>query len=175
MLVQLAEDLKSALIAVSARGVSSSLCLWDQLWKSYSPVVNNQLISAAESVLRPRMAGGRVFADVGAAVLSLSGCVFVGVSVDTPGWGLCAERSALAAMIAAGEYGFRKAVAVWRDPASGLLHILPPCGICREFMRGIEVSNLDAEIVLARNSSVRLKDLLPANEWPQPAGEDKDC
>ena len=89
-------------------------------------VDNNQLISAAESVLHPRTVKGRVFGDVGAAILGNSGRLFVGVSVDTPSWGFCAERCALAAMIAAGEYSFKKAVAVWKDPASQLLYILPP-------------------------------------------------
>jgi cytidine deaminase len=69
-------------------------------------------------------------------------------------------------MIATGEYAFKKAVAVWRDPASQLLHILPPCGVCREFMRCIEDQNLDAEILLARSHMVRLRDLLPAHAWP---------
>lgn len=129
---------------------------------------NDQLISAAESVLLPRTVKGRLFGDVGAAILSMSDRLFVGVSVDTPSWGLCAERCALASMIATGEYTFKKAVAVWRDPASHLLHILPPCGVCREFMRGIEDQNLDSEIILARGRLVRLRDLLPAHEWPPP-------
>ena len=78
--------------------------------------------------------------EVAAAVLSTTGDVFTGVAVDTPGCGLCAERSALAAMITAGQYRFAKIVAVWRDDSSGKLHVLPPCGICREFMRAIDDS-----------------------------------
>lgn len=130
---------------------------------------NNQLISAAESVLLPRTVKGRLFGDVGAAILSASGRLFLGVSVDTPSWGLCAERCALASMIAAGEYAFRRAVAVWRDPASKLLYILPPCGVCREFMRNIEDGNLDSEIILGRSRVLRLKNLLPEHKWPESA------
>lgn len=131
-------------------------------------MTNDLLILAAENALQPRTVKGRLFGDVGAAVCSASGRLYVGVSVDTPGWGLCAERCALAAMISAGEYAFQKAVAVWRDPTTQLLHILPPCGICREFMRSIDDSNLESEIVLSKKRVARLKELLPAHEWPQP-------
>jgi cytidine deaminase len=72
-------------------------------------------------------------------------------------------------MIAAGEYRFNKIVAVWRDPASELLYVLPPCGICREFMRNIDEGNLNAEIILARGRVLYLRDLIPAHEWPEPA------
>jgi cytidine deaminase len=132
---------------------------------------NDELISAAESILLPRVVKGRLFGDVGAAILSSSGRLFLGVSVDTPSWGLCAERCALASMIAAGEYTFSKAVAVWRNPATHLLHILPPCGVCREFMRSIDDGNLDSEIVLERDRSVRVRELLPIHEWPEPLND----
>lgn len=129
---------------------------------------NQELISAAEGVLCPCTVKGRSFADVGAAVLSGTDRLFLGVCVDTPSWGLCAERSALAAMITAGEYRFKKAVAVWRDPASTSLYILPPCGACREFMRCIDDANLDAEIILGRSRVARLRELLPEHAWPEP-------
>ena len=134
-------------------------------------MTNDELISAASGVLLPRLVNGRLFSDVGAAVLSASDQLFLGVSVDTASWGLCAERCALATMIAAGEYAFTKAVAVWRDPATRLLHILPPCGICREFMRSIDYGNLDSEIVLGRRRVLLLRDLLPEHAWPAPADE----
>ena len=128
---------------------------------------NQQLIQIAASMLKPRKVADRVFADVGAAVLSEAGDVFAGVSVDTPGWGLCAERSAIAAMITAGQYRIRKVVAVWRD-SSGRLYILPPCGICREFMRAIDTGNLETEIILGGEHTAPLKRLLPMHEWPSP-------
>ena len=133
-----------------------------------STVNNDELISAAESILLPKRRNGRLFGDVGAAILSSSDRLFLGVSVDTPSWGLCAESCALAPMIAAGEYSFRKAVAVWKNPTTQLLHILPPCGVCREFMRSIDDGNLDSEIILGRDRSLRLRELLPAHEWPEP-------
>ena len=130
---------------------------------------NDELIQKAESVLKPyTSADGRLHGDVGAAVLSEQGNVFVGVCVDTTGWGLCAERSALAAMITAGEYKFQKVVAVWKDDKTGKLHVLPPCGICREFMRRIDESNLESAVILGRSEEMKLKELVPRHEWPEP-------
>ena len=110
---------------------------------------NESLIEAAEGVLNRYTAPhGRMHGDVGAAVLGNNGKVYTGVCIDTPTWGLCAETSALAAMITDREYSFQKIVAVWREDKTGKLHILPPCGHCRQFMRAISESNLDAEILL---------------------------
>jgi cytidine deaminase len=44
----------------------------------------------------------------------------------------------------------------------------PPCGICREFIRNVDEENLNAEVVLGRRKTVRLKELLPFSEWPDP-------
>lgn len=88
-----------------------------------------------------------------------------GVCVDTPSWGLCAERSAIAAMISDGEYRLRKVVAVWRNQQTGQLHVLPPCGVCREFMRQVDDGNLDAEIVLDGERTKTLRELIPECEW----------
>lgn len=127
---------------------------------------NRRLIAIAAEVLKPVRVKGRLFGDVAAAVLSETGDVFTGVCVDTPGWGLCAERSAAAAMITAGQYGIRKIVAVWREESSGKLYVLPPCGICREFLRSISDSNLEAEVVLGEAQSATLQALLPFHDWP---------
>ena len=135
---------------------------------------NAELIAMASSVLNPVRVKDRLFGDVGAAVLSEAGDVFTGVAVDTAGWGLCAERSALAAMITAGQYRIAKVVAVWKDEKTGKLHVLPPCGICREFMRSIDEANLAALVITGRNRSVSLTELLPLHEWPAAeSGEDE--
>ena len=133
-----------------------------------------QLIEAATKVLKPLKVKDRLCGDAGAAVLSEGGDVFVGVSVDTPSWGLCAERSAIAAMITAGQYKIAKVVAVWKDELTDALHILLPCGICREFMRAIDESNLDAAIVLGREQCVPLHQLLPFHAWPAALAETDD-
>ena len=70
-------------------------------------------------------------------------------------------------MVTAREYHIAKIVAVWRDD-DGTLFVLPPCGRCREFIRQIDELNLDAQVVLGREHTAALRDLLPRNEWPMP-------
>ena len=132
-------------------------------------MTNEDLIQQAKQVLKPyKTADGRLHGDVGACVLSKNGKTYTGVCVDTASWGLCAERSALAAMITDGEYKFDKVVAVWKDEKTGKLHVLPPCGICREFMRQIDSENLAAEVILGKQKAKKLKELIPHYEWPEP-------
>jgi cytidine deaminase len=130
---------------------------------------HKDLIDRAARLIKLHHTGdGRLHGDVGAVVLSANGNVYEGVCVDTASWGLCAERSAIAAMITSGEYRLQKVVAVWRNDKTGELHVLPPCGVCREFMRQIDGGNLDAEIVLGLDVSRPLRELLPEHEWPSP-------
>jgi cytidine deaminase len=133
-------------------------------------MTNEELIQTAEKVLNPLNKDGRLHGDVGAAVLGKNGKVYTGVCVDTPSWGLCAERSAFAAMITDGEYKFDKVVAVWKDDKTGKLHALPPCGVCREFMRQIDQGNLESEVILGKTEVKKLKELIPYYEWPVPLG-----
>ena len=118
--------------------------------------------------LNPHTVAGRLFGDVAATLATDRGSLFSGVCIDTPNTGLCAERAAIAAMVTAGEHRIAKIVAVWRDPGDGALHVLPPCGACREFMRQVDPQNLDTDIVLGRRESAKLSDLLPRHEWPEP-------
>jgi cytidine deaminase len=127
------------------------------------------LIETAIGCLNPHVGpDDKLFGDVGAALVSGRGRVFTGVCVDTASWGLCAERSAIAAMVTAGEYRIETIVAVWRDERDSKVYVLPPCGHCREFMRKVDAANLDTEVILSRDTSARLSALLPAHEWPQP-------
>ncbi len=133
--------------------------------------MNLDLVHAAEAVLRPHHVGDRLFGDVAAAVETITGQRHVGVCIDTPsGTGFCAEHAAIAAMVTAGEYRIARIVAVWRDE-HGRLHVLPPCGRCREFIRQIDPGNLDTEVVLGVGRGVPLRELLPAWEWPEPLSE----
>ncbi len=120
---------------------------------------NRQMIEEAKKVLRPRaLAGDNTAGDVACALLSASGKLYYGVCIDIgSGIGFCAEHSAIAAMITAGESAIAKIVAVWGDDV-----VLPPCGRCREFMHQIDSSNLHTtEVVLSETTSVRLSELLP--------------
>ncbi|WP_328332151.1 hypothetical protein OHA70_13310 [Kribbella sp. NBC_00382] len=67
-------------------------------------------------------------------------------------------------MVTAREYKIAKIVAVWRGDDG--IHAVPPCGRCREFIRQIDPSNLDTDVVLGPNRTLPLHDLLPANDWP---------
>lgn len=130
-----------------------------------------ELIRAAEAVLRPHRAGDRLFGDVAAALDTVTGRRHVGVCIDTAsGTGFCAEHAAIASMVTAGEYQIARIVAVWRDE-QGRLHVLPPCGRCREFLRQIDPANLDTEVILGAERSVPLRQLLPSWEWPEPLPE----
>jgi len=121
-------------------------------------ISNKELIEKAKSVLKPRkIKHGSTVGDVGCALITDKGNVYLGVSIDTCcGMGFCAEHSAIAAMVTHGEYVIKKIVAVVEDGTP-----IPPCGRCREFMHQIHEENIDAEVVVGKNKSVKLRDLLP--------------
>jgi cytidine deaminase len=126
------------------------------------------LIETAARHLNPYPVGHRHFGSVAATLLTDRGSQFSGVSIDTPsGTGFCAEHAAIAAMVTAGEYRIARIVAVWRDD-SGRLHVVPPCGRCREFIRQIDPSNIGTEVILGHDQAARLSELLPHYKWPEP-------
>ncbi len=71
-------------------------------------------------------------------------------------------------MVTNGNYKVDKVVAVWRDDNTDKLHVLPPCGICREFMRNLDEANLEADVILGKTDVKKLRDLIPYHEWPEP-------
>lgn len=123
-----------------------------------------ELIERAKSVVRPRMIGDRLVGDVGCALVTDKGNVYLGVCIDTgSGTGFCAEHSAIAAMVTAGEFRIQKIVAVWMEGED--LYILSPCGRCREFMRQMDEGNLETEVIVEVDRAVRLRELLPYHDW----------
>jgi cytidine deaminase len=119
------------------------------------------LIERATAVISPRRIKDYLVGDVGCALVTDQGNIYVGVCLDLPsGLGFCAEASAIAAMVTAGEQRITQIVAVWKD-ADGAVYILSPCGRCREFMAQIHSANLETEVILARDRSVPLRELLP--------------
>ncbi len=129
---------------------------------------NDALIASAQAVLHPHTVDGRLFGDVAATLVTEAGNHYSGVCIDTgSGTGFCAEHAAIAAMVTAREYKIARIVAVWRDD-KGVLHVVPPCGRCREFIRQMDPANLGTDVVLSQTSSARLRELLPHNEWPSP-------
>jgi cytidine deaminase len=130
---------------------------------------HTDIIDAAAERLNPHLVGDRLFADVASALVTAHGNLFVGVCLDTgSGTGFCAEHSAIAAMVTAGEHRINRIVAVWRDPETGALHALPPCGRCRELIRQVDAGNLATRVVLGRERDEPLSALLPFHEWPAP-------
>jgi cytidine deaminase len=122
---------------------------------------NDELIARAAAVVNARKIGDYLVGDVGAALITARGNVFTGVCIDVgSSMGFCAEHSAIAAMVTAGEAKISKIVAVWKDEA-GDIFILPPCGRCREFIRQIDAGNLEAEVIVGAEEVVRLRELLP--------------
>lgn len=124
-------------------------------------MTNDELIVRAAAVVNRRHVGDSMIGDVGAALVTDRGRVYTGVCIDVDsGMGFCAEHSAIAAMVTAGEYIIKRIVAVWKDEA-GEVYVLPPCGRCREFIRQIDPANLDADVIVDRYEVLKLRDLLP--------------
>lgn len=128
-------------------------------------ITNEELIKKAVSVIKSKKMGDNTAGDVGCALITDKNNIYLGVCIDTiSGMGFCAEHSAIAAMITAGEYKIKKIVAVWKDKKKDV-YVLPPCGRCREFMHQIDKGNLETEVILEKDKTVKLKELLPYHDW----------
>ena len=121
-------------------------------------ITNEKLIEKAKSIVKPKeIKHGFTVADCGCALVTDKGNIYIGVNIDTcSSMGFCAEHSAIAAMVTNGEYKIKKIVAVLEDGT-----VLPPCGRCREFMYQIDKDNLDTDVIIKKDKTVKLKDLLP--------------
>ena len=79
-----------------------------------------------------------------------------GACASTPpaAWASAPEHAAIAAMFTAGENRVEKIVAVGWDK-----RVMAPCGRCREFL--MQLGNPDAQVLVAEDTVVKVKDLLP--------------
>jgi cytidine deaminase len=120
-----------------------------------------QLIAAAIAVREKAYAPYSKY-KVGAALLTKSGAVFVGCNVENASYGacLCAERSAVAAMVAAGE---REPVAI--AVATGGPVIGSPCGICRQVLREL-ARDLPVALVAVHDGRTARRDTTLAKLLP---------
>ena len=118
------------------------------------------LVAAARAV-QPRAYAPYSGYHVGAALLTRAGRVFAGCNVENASYGLaiCAERSAVAQMIAAGDSEPIACVVVTHGAEAG-----SPCGMCRqtlaEFAIDMPVRLLTADAPAAGRTTT-LAALLP--------------
>ena len=97
---------------------------------------------------------------VGAAVLTSNGKIFTGTNIENRSYGatICAERVALSKAISEGNKNIEAICIVGINTSE----ILPPCGICRQFIT--EFGN-DIDVIMANNildyKIVKIKDLAP--------------
>jgi cytidine deaminase len=94
-----------------------------------NPVIDWAALERAAIEVRARAHAPYSHYHVGAALLVASGRVFSGCNVENASYGLgiCAERSAIVQMVAAGERDPVALVVVTRGPKIGT-----PCGACRQ-------------------------------------------
>ena len=121
-----------------------------------------KMIEAARGALANSYAPYSGFA-VGAAVLTASGDIFTGCNLENASYpvGMCAERSALGAAVAAGhkEIAAVAIVTRGREPC-------PPCGMCRQALAEFGPS---MDVVMASDGGTRestLDRLLPEGFGP---------
>lgn len=119
---------------------------------------DEELIQAATKAREQSYSPYSKFA-VGAAILTKSGKVFTGCNVENRSFRLtiCAEQSAVAEAVGAGEKEFLKIAVV-----TGLTKPAMPCGACRQTLAEF---GLDLEIITANTQGARetttLVELLP--------------
>jgi cytidine deaminase len=95
---------------------------------------------------------------VGAAVLGEKQ-TYIGVNVENASYGLtmCAERTALAAAVAAGEKNIRAIAIACLDATTDETRM--PCGACRQWI--LELAPAAEILIDGRDKSLRIEELLP--------------
>src|SRR3989344_7344175 len=134
-------------------------------YQNMANITNQELIKKASSVISPKNLKDGLIGDVGCALLAGNGKIYTGVCVGVNSNGYCAERVAIAKMITDDkEFVIKKIVATWKNE-DGKLFVIPPCGHCRQAMRETDEKNLYAKVILDKNKTVKLKELLPYFDW----------
>lgn len=112
-----------------------------------------------------RLAGDTVVSDyvrcghVACALLTDKGNVYTGISINAKcGIGFCAEHSAIADMLKAGESRIIKIV------SSSENDVVVSCGRCLEFIRQINDENVNTKVLL-KNCDVKTVDELLPIRW----------
>lgn len=111
---------------------------------------------ASSLAVKNRLNGYVKYGHVGAALMTDKGNIYSGVAITcTCNIGFCAEHSAIAEMLKNNESRIVKIVAANSNT------VVAPCGRCREFIRMVNEENMDAEVMVAQDNVVKLKELLP--------------
>ena len=103
---------------------------------------------------------------VGALIVTNKGNTYSGCNVENASYplGNCAESSAIASMILAGEKNIKMIYVMSQNEQGGC-----PCGGCRQRIR--EFSDIDTQVILCSPSGVQqrllLADLLPNSFGPE--------
>ena len=103
---------------------------------------------------------------VGALIVTNEGNTYSGCNVENASYplGNCAESSAIASMILAGEKNIKMIYVMSQNDQGGC-----PCGGCRQRLR--EFSDIDTQVILCSPSGVQqrllLTDLLPNSFGPE--------
>lgn len=93
---------------------------------------------------------------VACALLTDKGNIYTGISINAKcGIGFCAEHSAIADMLKAGESKIIKLVSASQNS------VVVSCGRCLEFIRQINEENVNTKILLQDNTIKTLDELLP--------------
>lgn len=129
-----------------------------------TPETGEQLLASARSAAERAYAPYSNF-RVGAALQTAEGRIITGCNVENASYGLaiCAERNAVAAMVAASA-GDRSVstVAVFSPDASPCF----PCGACRQVLREFGCTEVIVEEE-GRMRSYRFEELLPHSFGPE--------
>ena len=126
---------------------------------SHLPVSDETWRALIEAAARTR---GRAYApysdyQVGAAVLAPDGAIFAGCNVENASYGLalCAERSAIAHLVAAGHTHVAAVAVVTAGPEPGR-----PCGLCRQTLSEFADDDLPIGLAIPGDALPRTVDRL---------------
>lgn len=141
---------KNGVFAIHIKYLYSENTVWDELYEKAKNVRDSREVSGMIC------AGG-----VGAAILSKNHNIYTGVCIDTASsLGMCAERNAIANMIANGESKIEKLVCIDSKGNVG-----SPCGACREYLMQLSKNSKNIEILkdIDFKKIVILEELIP--DW----------
>lgn len=118
----------------------------------------DELYNVANSLAKEKKIENHTsISEVAVALETDKGNIYTGRSIKTTcSLGMCAENVAVANMIMNDESKIVKLVAVYEGGK-----IISPCGKCREFLYQMNYENADCEILISKNKTVKLKELLP--------------